>query len=530
MSVLTSMIAVVSPKWAAQRRRAEAALAVMDEWDGASRRKRSMRGWSAPVRPASKVNESVMGTLSPRQQILGRTRELMRRNPMARGSLKTMGTYIVGSGLSLQMRVDGAALGWSDEQVEKFQSSVEARYEAWCLGKNCDIRRTQNFYGLQRLITRYFLRDGEVLFQLPIMKYGTRKEISVQVVDPIRLSNPDNKSNDINDGKSLVSGIELNAYGAPVKYHISDTIDNRTSWSSVPAFDAKDRRQMFHIYDPEYVDEARGISMFATVLEHFHMLDKYTDSELMAAVVSSYFTVFVSSKSGASLPALAFDDEGEGGESDDPRELKLGHGAVIETDGETTVSTANPGRPNDKFDPFVEAILRQIGVSLGLPFEMLIKHFRSSYSAARAALLDGWKYLSTVRDFIATEFCQPVFERWMDYEVAQGRIDAPGYFDDPVKRAAYLRCVWVGDGPGSLDPVKEATAREIDLRTGVLDLDEACMAATGSSYLEKHKKMVKIAKLRREAGLTVPGGAIVPAAPEKDGPETPIEDTPNQEE
>ena len=127
MSVLTSMIAVVSPKWGAQRRRAEAALAVMDEWDGASRRKRSMRGWSAPVRPASKVNESVMGTLSPRQQILGRARELMRRNPMARGSLKTMGTYIVGSGLSLQMRVDGAALGWSDEQEEKFQSSMEVR-------------------------------------------------------------------------------------------------------------------------------------------------------------------------------------------------------------------------------------------------------------------------------------------------------------------------------------------------------------------------------------------------------------------
>ena len=42
--------------------------------------------------------------------------------------------------------------------------------------------------------------------------------------------------------------------------------------------------------------------------------------------------------------------------------------------------------PNTAFDPFMTAILRQVGVALELPFEILTKHFQSSYSAARGAM------------------------------------------------------------------------------------------------------------------------------------------------
>jgi hypothetical protein len=41
----------------------------------------------------------------------------------------------------------------------------------------------------------------------------------------------------------------------------------------------------------------------------------------------------------------------------------------------------------------VLAVLRQIGVALGLPFEVLVKHFKASYSAARAT----WPSLEILR-------------------------------------------------------------------------------------------------------------------------------------
>ena len=48
------------------------------------------------------------------------------------------------------------------------------------------------------------------------------------------------------------------------------------------------------------------------------------------------------------------------------------------------VESPGPGRPSKQFDPFFQAILKQIGPSIGLPYEVLIQHFSSSYSAARA--------------------------------------------------------------------------------------------------------------------------------------------------
>lgn len=530
MNLLDKFVSAFDPIKGAQRARARMALSATESWVGASTSKRTLRNFIPTLKSANEENEGSGGATAPRNRIMARARQLTKSNPIAAGALKTMVTNIIGSGLSLQMRVDYERLGWTEDRALKFQANVEARFEAWANSKDCDLRRTQNFYSMQRTFARHRLRDGECFYMLPFVKKANLTQLAVQLVDPARVSNPDNKPNNLAGDARLVSGIRLNDLGTPVKYCISRKVAlGKEVWVERDAFDAKGNRQVFHAFDPEYCDESRGMSIFAPVVDQFHMIDKYTDAELTAAVVSSYFTVFVQSKGGATLPALNFEEEGGGRDTEDEDEIKLGAGAVVEMDGDTTITTANPGRPNDKFDPFVEAILRQIGVAIGLPFEMLIKHFRSSYSAARAALLDGWKYLSTLREEIGNEYCQPVFERWLDYEVASGRIKAPGYLTDPYKRAAYLRTAWIGDEPGSLDPVKEATAREIDLRTGVLDLDEACMSATGSSYMEKHSRQVKIAQLRRDAGLSVPGGAPIVASAAEDKPD-PKKDKPDPED
>ena len=112
-----------------------------------------------------------------------------------------------------------------------------------------------------------------------------------------------------------------------------------------------------------------------------------------------------------------------------------------------------------------ETLLRQVGVALELPFELLVKHFTASYSAARAALLDAWRFFRTRRDFMATYFCQPIYTAWMEEAVAIGRVDAPGFFDDPMLRRAYLGAEWMGDGPGSINPKDEAQAIKTRLDT-----------------------------------------------------------------
>ena len=79
-------------------------------------------------------------------------------------------------------------------------------------------------------------------------------------------------------------------------------------------------------------------------------------------------------------------------------------------------------RPNTAFDGFVLAVLRQVAVGLELPFEVLIKHFTSSYSAARAALLDAWKFYKGRRAWLVWTFCQPVYEMVVSELVAAGYV------------------------------------------------------------------------------------------------------------
>jgi capsid protein len=46
------------------------------------------------------------------------------------------------------------------------------------------------------------------------------------------------------------------------------------------------------------INQARGVPYLAPVIEALKQLDRYTESEIMAAVVNSFFAVFIKSKLG----------------------------------------------------------------------------------------------------------------------------------------------------------------------------------------------------------------------------------------
>lgn len=159
-----------------------------------------------------------------------------------------------------------------------------------------------------------------------------------------------------------------------------------------------------------------------------------------------------------------------------------------------------------------------MGVALGLPFEVLIKHFTSSYSAARAALLEAWAFFKCRRVWLAGSFCQPIYAGWMEEAVALGRIAAPGFFDDPLKRWAYLASQWVGDGPGAIDPLKEVQAAQTRLAIGITTLSEETLGYDGGDWETKHPQQAHERRLREAAGLLalVPATTATPPPPETD--------------
>src|SRR5690606_20406351 len=116
----------------------------------------------------------------------------------------------------------------------------------------------------------------------------------------------------------------------------------------------------------------------------------------------------------------------------DENSYELAAGAIISLGENESIEQANPMRNNSSFDGFVKAVCRQIGSALEVPYELLLKHFTASYSASRAALLEAWKMFRKRRAWMAARFCQPVYEEWLTEAILLGRIDAPGFFDDPI--------------------------------------------------------------------------------------------------
>jgi capsid protein len=172
----------------------------------------------------------------------------------------------------------------------------------------------------------------------------------------------------------------------------------------------------------------------------------------------------------------------------------------------------------------MEQCLAQIGMALEIPYELLVRRFQSSFSAARAALLDAWRVFRIKRAHLVCRVCQPVYEAWLADAVALGIIQAPGFFADPLIRAAWCGTKWAGDGPGAIDPEKEARGAEQRMKIGLTSLDEEIAAYDGGDWAAKHRAQVRIHKARSKEGLFSADGEKAPPVQQQPGQDQPRKD------
>ena len=489
---IDGVVGAVSPERGLRRKQARITMNAVSGFTGASRSKKSLKKYN----PAGGDSDSNLIYDLPK--LRERSRDLLRNNPIAIGAEHTKVTNVIGSGLKLHSRINYEYLGMTIDEAKAWERKTEMLFDVWASSKNCDITRTNNFYALQEQVFRQQFSNGDAIVTLPYKKikhspFGTR----LQVIEADRLCNKDDKK-DGKIGKGTVSlGVEKDKYGAPVRYHIASSHQRfgvKREWKIIDAYnDNSGLRNVLHIFKQLRPGQTRGIPELAPVIESLKQLARYTESELTAAVVSSFFTVFIKSEKGEGDVDLDIPEDGYSQPKDS--NVKLEAGAIIDLARDESIETANPSRPNAQFDPFVVSILRQIGVALELPFEVLIKHFTSSYSAARAAVMEAWRHFKNRRRWIADEFCKPSYEVWMYEAIALGLIDAPGFFEDSFIRAAYLGSEWVGPGQGHIDPVRESTAAEKRLKNKITTLAQETAEYNGNDY-DKNLDQIKREKVR----------------------------------
>ena len=104
----------------------------------------------------------------------------------------------------------------------------------------------------------------------------------------------------------------------------------------------------------------------------------------------------------------------------------------------------------------------------------------------------------------------------MEEAVLTGRIDAPGFFDDPLIRDAWLHATWTGPVRMSLQPKLDAEADKIDAENGVKTRQQIMTERTGGDFDQKMEQAKRENAAMKDAGYGDSAAAAPPPAPEPD--------------
>jgi lambda family phage portal protein len=522
-TLVDRVVEYFDPVAGVRRSQARLATAMVDSYQGASKSRRATKEWRVSGGDAN------ADSLPELEDLRERSRDLIRNEPLATGILATKVRYVIGGGLRMHPRIDRQVLGISDEAAEVYEEQLQREWEAWAETPECDLARSLNFYEMQALSWRSTLENGDVFALLPMLERpGSPYALKVQLVEADRCSNPDGRRDD----NQFAGGVEHDTVtGAPVAYHFQRTHPGALSgvkreWDRVAAYgEASGRRQVLHLYRKLRIGQSRGVPDLAPVIELFKQLSRYTEAEIMAAVVNAMLTVFIETGPGTTgLGPMSPTSETGAASGDD--DVKLAPGAIVELKHGEKISAVNPARPNSQFDPFMLAIIRRVSVALEIPYEIAILHFTSSYSASRAASNEAWRFVITARPWVIRNLCQPVYEAFVNEAVMRGRVGLPGFLRaDPVVRRAWLGAQWLGPGRIQIDEKKEVEAAQLRIDSNLSTLADETAAMNGGDW------EVNIAQRAREKSrIELYGLQPAPKAAPAAAPNPPVDPTDEDEE
>lgn len=520
---------------------------------GASYSKRAMRGFVVQSGSPSEDIDANNYTLRQRSRILYQSA------PVATAALKRQRTNIVGPGLKLKSTIDRDVLGLTKEEAEEWQRHVQREFSIWADDKrNCDATGVNNFYSMQQLVALAWPMSGDVFALVNRAKpdrwcpYSLR--LHIIEADRVRTpqvggalyggtvqSNPlltNLTALKLTNGNYIYDGVEVDPSGAIVAYWVANNYPFQfdgelTKFVRVEAYGRRTGLpNILHVMDAERPEQYRGVPYLAQAIEPLLQLNRYTDAELTAAVVQSFFTAFVTTEAGGNeMPYNEVGNPLEPEVSKDPNEYELGAGTINILEPGEDIKMASSTHPNSGFKEFVLAMCEQVGAALEIPADLLLMSFNSSYSASRAALLEAWKGFRMRREWLANDFCRPVYELWLTEAVASGRVQAPGFLTDPAIRRAYLQCEWIGPSQGQLDPTKEVQAAVTAIDNGLTTREAEAIKLNGSEFISNADKLAVENELLKKAT----GGSSADESQDeqillKESQATDSENLPNEEE
>lgn len=430
----------------------------------------------------------VASILSADQEIKGnmrllraRARELARNNPVAKSYLKLLTANVLGEkgiGYKAQVRNNDKTLN------QAFNQKIEAGWREWSKKTNCTVDGKLSFRGVQNLVLRNLAVDGEVFIR-KVAGYADNKfRFAVQLIDADQLDHLYSRAASKSENE-IRMGIEVDAWGKPVAYHINEKHPSDLGGSLVRTRIPAD--QIEHLYDPERISQTRGITWFHPCMVELRMLGGYVEAELVAARTGAAKMGFLEL-----TDASAFVEPNP----DAKYRINAEPGVVEQLPPGMKFTPWSPDHPSGAFPTFVKAMLRFVAGSMGVSYNALAADLEGvNYSSMRSGLLierDQWKMLHSM---LKENLLQPIFETWLSMALLSGALAL-----DSRDPARFCEGKWEPRGWLWVDPLKDVQAGILGIGAGLTSRD-ALIAEQGNDVEEVFEQLKEEEELAEEYDL-----------------------------
>ena len=393
-----------------------------------------------------------------------RSRDIVRQNAWAANGLDALVSNMVGTGIRPRF----------DHEDPAFKVKVQKLWHHWT--EVADAAGIQGFYGLQALVARSMIEGGECFIRLRNRKLTDKNIVPLQLQVLEAEFCPLNWNLIQPNGNRVISGIEFDAFGRRVAYHLyrihPGELMNFGSVFNVPLRVPAD--EIIHVFRPKRPGQNRGEPWLTQALVKLHDLDKYDDAELVRKQTAALMAGFITK------PAPEYSTTGEDLDkvNDDGQvDVNWSPGTMqVLLPGED-VKFSEPADVGPNYGEFMRTQLRAVAAAMGVTYEQLTNDLTGvNYSSIRAGLLEFRRRMEQhQRSLIIHQMCRPIFTRWMDQAVLAGNLTIPDYNEN---RVTYHDCKWIPQGWTWVDPQKEVASTVMAVRAGLMSRDQA-VAANG---------------------------------------------------
>ena len=423
-------------------------------FEGASNAPRMTSYLSPTVGPNSAIGNSLTS-------LRGRSRQLFRNNPLAKGGKETFTSNMVGSGITPRFQFkDNPEL--KEEIQELWQDSVP----------ELDFDENLDFYGMQTIVSDTVFSDGEILaLYKPQSTYADLAvPFQVQLLETDHLDV--SYTTFLSNGNPVRMGIEYNKQGKKIAYWLHKDhpgeyafFNNSVERVRIP------KSQIEHIFDPTRPGQQRGLPSLSSIIVKLNDIDTCVDAELVRRKSTAMFGGFIEQidnfqgENGNNPPphfGIGSKDNGI-----DIYHLEPGTWPVLPPGKK--VNFAEPKDVSGNYVAWMKQQLMDVSRGMGITYEQLSGDLEGvTYGSIRAGLLEFRRLITMKRNkTIIFQFCRPIIIAWLETAILLGKIKSISIADYMKNKRKYWRGInWQGQPWAWIDPFKDIMGEIADERAG----------------------------------------------------------------